>query len=106
MIIIPVALIALQSTMAMVTFLQFIEEEAIQACSLGVYMAMIEKQYSLAWKGIVVLEAVLIPHLEALNLQIGWIYPPTMCCFFDFVTASEMNVKIMMALATKKPKIE
>lgn len=88
------------NVMETVTFMQFIHEEAIQSCAMGVFMAIRARNYSVAWEGMRLLGDVLIPHLEAVNTALGWASPPTFWCFKDFIAASKMNLATMQDLAT------
>ena len=97
--VIPV-ITGLFNIMEIVAFIQFIEEEAIQSASLGVFLAIRQRNYKAAWRAIGVLEHVLIPHLEQLNLQIGWASPYSYGCFYDFVVASKLNLEIYKELCT------
>jgi len=90
--------------METVTFIQFIEEEAIQAVGLGIFMAIRQRNWTMAWKGIVLLDGQLLPHLEQLNMGIGWASPATVGCFYDFIQATKMNVEIYKELATAGSK--
>jgi len=84
----------LQQVMEIVTFIQFIEEEAIQSAGLGVFMAIRGKSYKGASLGITLLRGTLIPHLKDINLALGWIAPYSVGCFADFILATETNLEI------------
>ncbi|GAI83193.1 unnamed protein product [marine sediment metagenome] len=57
----------LVNVMEIVTFIQFIEEEAIQSAALGVFLAIRGKSYRGASLGITLLRGQLIPHLRDIN---------------------------------------
>ncbi len=59
--------------MEAITFIQFIEEEAIQSAGLGAFLAIRSRDYHSAWLAINLLENELVPHLEAVNEKLGWI---------------------------------
>jgi len=80
--------------MEVVTFIQFIEEEAIQSASLGVFLAIRGKSYKGASLGITLLRGQLIPHLKDINDTVGWVAPYSKGCFADFIAATETNLEI------------
>ena len=82
------------NVMEVVTFIQFIEEEAIQSASLGVFLAIRGKSYRGASLGITLLRGQLIPHLKSINDYAGWIAPYSKGCFADFILATETNLEI------------
>ena len=82
------------NVMEVVTFIQFIEEEAIQGASLGVFLALRSKSYRGASLGITLLRGQLIPHLKDCNDAVGWIAPYSKWCFSDFILATETNLEI------------
>ena len=84
----------LANVMEIVTFIQFIEEEAIQSASLGVFLAIRAKHYPGATYGMSLLRGQLIPHLKDINEYVGWMAPYSQGCFADFVAASESNLEI------------
>lgn len=87
-------LVGLANVMEIVTFIQFIEEEAIQSAALGVFLAIRGKSTAGAITGISLLEVVLIPHLKEINNTVGWMAPYSKGCFADFVLAQETNLVI------------
>lgn len=87
-------LAGLANVMEIVTFIQFIEEEAIQSAGLGVFMAIRGKSYKGASLGITLLRGTLIPHLKDINEGLGWIAPYSVGCFADFILATETNLEI------------
>ncbi len=89
-----VVLQGLASVMEIVTFIQFIEEEAIQSASLGVFLAIKGKSYRGASLGITLLRGTLIPHLKDINQVAGWMAPYSEGCFADFILATETNLEI------------
>lgn len=82
------------NVMEIVTFIQFIEEEAIQSAALGVFLAVRSRSYRGASLGITLLEGELIPHLKLINETVGWVAIYSKGCFSDFVKASETNLEI------------
>jgi len=82
------------NVMEIVTFIQFIEEEAIQSASLGVFLAIRAKSYRGASLGITLLRGTLIPHLKDCNDLVGWMAPYSQWCFADFILATETNLEI------------
>lgn len=84
----------LKEVMSIVTFIQFIEEEAIQSASLGVFLAIRGKSYRGASLGITLLRGQLIPHLKTCNETVGWMAPYSEWCFADFIKATETNLEI------------
>jgi len=87
-------LVGLANVMEIVTFIQFIEEEAIQSASLGVFLAIRGKSYRGASLGITLLRGTLIPHLRDINDAVGWMAPYSKGCFEDFILATETNLNI------------
>ena len=84
----------LANVMEIITFVQFIEEEAIQSAGLGVFMAIRGKSYRGASLGITLLRGTLIPHLKDINDYVGWMAPYSKGCFADFIKATETNLEI------------
>jgi len=82
------------NVMEVITFIQFIEEEAIQSASLGVFLAIRGKSYRGASLGMTLLRGTLIPHLKDINLAVGWMAPYSQGCFADFILATETNLDI------------
>ncbi|MBA7554004.1 hypothetical protein ES705_46614 [subsurface metagenome] len=87
-------IMGLANVMEIVTFIQFIEEEAIQSASLGVFLAIRGKSYRGASLGITLLRGELIPHLRDINDVCGWLAPYSKGCFADFILATETNLEI------------
>ena len=88
------ALEGVANLMETITFIQFIEEEAIQSASLGVFLAIRQKNNMAAYRGINLLEYVLIPHLREYNDYAGWVALYSKFCFEDFIAATEANIEI------------
>ncbi|MBA7605835.1 hypothetical protein ES703_12970 [subsurface metagenome] len=82
------------NVMEIITFVQFIEEEAIQSASLGIFLAIRQKNNKAAYRGINLLEMVLIPHLREYNDYGGWLALYSKFCFEDFIAATEANVEV------------
>ncbi len=89
-----VALEGVANIMEVVTFIQFIEEEAIQSAALGVFLAIRGKSYRGASLGITLLRGRLIPNLKYINDNAGWLAPYSKGPFADFVVATETNLEI------------
>jgi len=89
-----VALAGVSNLMETITFMQFIEEEAIQSAALGVFLAIRGKSYRGASLGITLLRGQLIPHLRDINENIGIFAPYSQRCFKDFADATELNLEI------------
>lgn len=85
-------LAGIANVMEIVTFIQFIEEEAIQSASLGVFLAIRGKSSAGAVRGTYLLEYTLIPNLKMINETVGWMAPYSKGCFADFILASETNL--------------
>ena len=84
--------------MSIVTFIQFIEEEAIQTASLGAWMAIRAKHFPRARYMLYRLEHEFIYHLEVVNTTFGWLAPYSQGCFYDFIQASKANVETLKEL--------
>jgi len=84
----------LANVMEVITFIQFIEEEAIQSASLGVFLAIRGKSYRGASLGMSLLRGTLIPHLKEINETVGFAAPYSKGCFADFILATETNLDI------------
>lgn len=80
--------------MSAVTFIQFIEEEAIQACQLGAYMAFRQKRYRAAGLAMQVTRSQLLYHLKAINEIVGFMAPYSKGAFQDFITATETTLEV------------
>jgi len=93
-VVILAALKGLANVMEIITFVQFIEEEAIQSASLGVFLAIRGKSYKGASLGMSLLRSELIPHLREINDYAGYLAPYSKGCFADFVKAAETNLEI------------
>lgn len=88
------ALVGVSNLMEIVTFIQFIHEEAIQSAALGVFLAIRGKSYSGASLGITLLRGELIPHMKEINEYAGYLAPYSQGCFADFIKAAEINLDI------------
>lgn len=87
-------LTGVQYVMESATFVQFIQEEAIQACSLGAYLSLKARNYKAASWAITTLRGELLDHLKLANENIGWLAPYSQGAFSDFITATETNLAI------------
>lgn len=92
------------NVMEIVTFIQFIEEEAIQSCALGCFLAIRAKSYRGASLGITMLRGRLIPNLKDINDYVGWVAPYSKGCFADFIAATELNLVIYEDILFAKKK--
>jgi hypothetical protein len=90
--------------METVTFIQFIQEEAIQSCALGIFLAIRQKKYYSAQQGLNVLEGTLCYHLELVNQAVGWLAPASKGAFQDFILATQTNIEIYHELLTAAPR--
>ncbi|MBA7548922.1 hypothetical protein ES705_41390 [subsurface metagenome] len=88
------ALTGVANLMEIVTFIQFIEEEAIQSAALGVFLAIRGKSYRGASLGITLIRGQLLPHLREINDYAGYLAPYSQGCFHDFADATEINLEI------------
>lgn len=88
------ALTGVANLMEIITFIQFIEEEAIQSAGLGVFLAIKAKSYRGASLGITLLRGRLIPNLKDINEYAGYAAPYSQGCFADFIKAAEVNLDI------------
>lgn len=79
--------------MSVVTFIQFIEEEAIQTASLGTYLALRAGVMPAVTKGMFRVDTILT-HLEAINDSLGWLAPYSKWPFQDFCEATRTNLEI------------
>jgi len=98
------ALEGVANVMEVVTFIQFIEEEAIQSANLGCFLAIRAKSYRGASLAITLLRGELIPHLKDINTYAGWLAPYSKGCFEDFIKASETNLEIYEDILFAKKK--
>ena len=94
----------LANVMEIITFIQFIEEEAIQSAALGVFLAIRGKSYRGASLGITLLRGTLIPHLKDINQAVGWLAPYSEGCFADFILSTETNLEIYEDILFAKKK--
>ncbi len=83
----------LVNAMEIVTFIQFIEEEAIQSAALGTFLALRHNSIRGTTLGITQTRTILL-HLEAINETIGWVAIYSKGCFADFVKATRTNLEI------------
>ena len=81
------------NAMEIVTFIQFIEEEAIQSAALGTFLALRHGSARGASLGITQTRSILL-HLKTINETIGWVAIYSKGCFADFVEATENNLEI------------
>lgn len=91
------------NVMEILTFIQFIEEEAIQSAALGTFLALRAGTMQGASKGMHRVD-VCCTHLEAINNTLGWIAPYSKGCFSDFAEATRTNLEIYMDIIYAKMK--
>ena len=87
--------------MSAITFIQFIEEEAIQTCSLGIYLAIRVRNFTAARQALETLEGTLLPHLITINNTFGWLAPYSKGCFQDYITACQAQIEVYKQLFTQ-----
>lgn len=80
--------------MEAVTFCQFIEEEALQACGLSCFMALRSKNWKAASWAMQTMRTPLLEHLMNLNSVAGWLAPYSKGCFEDFITAVQVQLQV------------
>jgi len=97
-------LVGVQMVMEVITFIQFIEEEAIQSAGLGAFLAIRSRDYHSAWLAINLLENELVPHLELINETVGWIAIYSQGAFYDFAKAARTNIEIYKNICTAPKK--
>lgn len=91
--VIPV-LTGLAEVMSAITFIQFIEEEAIQACMLGAFLALKAKNYKACNTALQTSRGTLLLHLKLINDSLGWLAPYSKGCFQDYVLATETALDV------------
>jgi hypothetical protein len=89
--------------MESITFIEFIQEEAIQSCALAAFMAIRSKRYDAARQCLDILESTLIYHLELVNEAVGPLAPYSVGCFADFVTSAKLSAATMRSLLLSAP---
>lgn len=82
-----------QDMMSAITFIQFIEEEAIQSAALGTFLALRARSPRAASLGISRCR-IIVEHLRVINNGIGVAAPYSRGCFADFILATETNLEI------------
>jgi hypothetical protein len=97
-------LAGVEKVMQAVTFIQFIQEEAIQSCALSIFLAIRQRQYSTANLALYTLENVLLYHLKTVNDIVGWLAPYSKGAFQDFITATETSIETYKQLLAAAPK--
>lgn len=86
-------LIGVANVMEVITFIQFIEEEAIQSAALGTFLALRAGTLAGATKGITRVDECNV-HLRAINDSFGYIAIYSQGCFSDFCDATDTNLEI------------
>ncbi len=97
------ALSGIMDVMSAATFIQFIEEEAIQSAALGTFLALRHGSFRGASLGINRTYQIL-DNLIALNTHIGWMAPYSKRCFEDFILATQTNLEIYTDIIMLKGK--
>ena len=87
-------LTGVMSVMEAVTFIQFIQEEAIQSCQLGAFLAMRQKNYKAVGWACQTTRGTLLAHLKSVNFAVGWMAPYSDGAFQDFITATEVSLDL------------
>lgn len=87
-------LLGVVKLMEAVTFVQFIQEEAIQSCQLSCFLALRQKNYKAVGWAIQTTRTTLLYHLKIVNDICGWMAPYSKGAFQDFITATEMSLQI------------
>lgn len=87
------AISGIADAMEIITFIQFIEEEAIQTASLGTFMAIRNGSWKGASMGINKTRQI-VAWLREVNDAAGWIAPYSKFCFADYCDACETNLNI------------
>ena len=80
--------------MEAVTFIQFIQEEAIQSCQLGAFLALRQRNYKAVSWAITTTRGTLLAHLKAVNEIVGWLAPYSKGAFQDFILATETSLAL------------
>jgi hypothetical protein len=89
--------------MESITFIEFIEEEAIQTCGLSVYLAVRQKRYAEARDALDTLEYTLLPHLRLVNQVLGPLAPYSYGSFMDYVSATQVMCNTYRAVLFTTP---
>ena len=87
-----------QMVMETVAFIQFIEEEAIQACMLGAYLGMRNRNYQAVHLSLTTTEDQLLPHLRWINNNLGWLSPYSKGVFSDYADATDTQLAVYKQL--------
>lgn len=80
--------------MSACTFIQFIQEEAIQSCQLACFLAFRAKNYKAVSLAMTTTRGTLLYHLQAVNENVGWLAPYSRPAFQDFITATEVTLAV------------
>jgi hypothetical protein len=88
----------IQFVMEAVAFMQFIEEEAIQACMLGAYLGLRNRNYNAVRLALETTETTILPHLERINDILGWVSPYSKLPFQDYALATRTQIELYKEL--------
>jgi len=88
----PIILQGIAFVMEAVTFVQFIQEEALQAAMMSVWMCTRAKRYTKAKEILDQVENRFLPNLRATNLAWGWIALYSKAAFADFADATQASI--------------
>jgi hypothetical protein len=88
----------IQFIMEAVAFSQFIEEESIQACMLGAYLGLRNRNYQAVKLALDTTESTLLPHLEAWNTILGWLSPYSLGPFADYCLSTRTQIDVYRQL--------
>ena len=95
--ILPV-LTGVADVMSAITFIEFIEEESIQTCMLGAFIALRQRNYTAARQAIDFCESTLLFHLRYINAMVGWMAPYSKGCFYDYCEATAAQIAVYRQL--------
>ncbi len=88
----PIILQGIAFVMEAVTFVQFIQEEALQAAMMAVWMLVRAKRYSKARELLDQVETRFLPNIRATTSAWGWIAMYSKQAFEDFADATQLSI--------------
>jgi len=88
----PIILQGIAFVMEAVTFVQFIQEESIQAAMMAVWMLTRAKRYAKARELLDQVETRFLPNLYNTNSAWGWIALYSKAAFYDFAEATAASI--------------
>lgn len=94
---------AVQDMMSAITFIEFIEEESIQAAALAAFLAL---RNNSTQGTVIALEQMqlCVDHLREINESIGIFAPYSKGCFQDFYKASYTSIEVYRDVLLMKGK--